>query len=116
MKLSPDVETPAAAKPWDGIRAYLASHQPMRLPADAAPVPMASEAEAMEWLRRVSAYHLRRMTNRLESDADHQKLLLRIYVDGALVQSNYAAYAARVGRFLPGVGVTPGGITHEGHG
>jgi hypothetical protein len=95
QKLSPDVETPAAAKPWDGIRAYLASHQPMRLPSDAAPEPMASEAEAMEWLRRVSAYHLRRMTNRLESDADHQKLLLRIYVDGALVQSNYAAYAAR---------------------
>lgn len=95
MTLTPHAEIAAAAKPWDGIRTYLASHAPMRLPSDAAPEPMASEAEAMEWLRRVSMYHLRRVTNRLESDGDHQKLLLRIYVDGALVQSNYAAYAAR---------------------
>lgn len=95
MKMSPDVDTPAVAKPWDGIRTYLGRHEPMHLPADAAPEAMATEAEAMEWLRRVSLFHLRRATNRLESDGDHQKLLLRIYVDGALVQSNYAAYAAR---------------------
>jgi len=76
---------------WNAIGEYLAQGQPMLIPKSEFAQPIATEAEAFEWLRAVSRFLTTKLSSSQPAEAQSQ-MPTRIFVEGRLLQKDFAPF------------------------